>query len=269
MRLNYSFPNVKQYKNLRVAVENKDNRLKIQVSGPKAFFLQYFFKYYFKVYNSMDPVAVHDGSYIYTLYVPPIPSEAHARHFEDFIRRWMFRTRIPLAATISVTNRCQYSCPHCSVPAGRDSEPELSLEELKRIVAECLDLGMTNITFTGGEPLLFAGLEELLRSIPREKAVALVFTNAKDLSAEKARSLKEAGAWGIQISLDSPVPAEHDKLRMPGSFECVEEGVKAAREAGLLVGLSTYATNEFVKKKQADRYRRVGRCLGSAGDQCI
>ena len=262
MRLIYSFSNIEQYKKLKVAVENIDNRLKIRVSGPKAFFLQHFFKYYFKVYNSMEPVAVHDGSYIYTLYVPPIPSEAHARHFEDFIRRWLFGTRIPLAVTISVTNRCQLSCQHCSVPAGESSEPELSTEEFKRVIAQCLDLGTTNITFTGGEPLLFAGLEELLSSIPREKAVALVFTNAQALSEQRARSLKEAGAWGIQISLDSPDPEEHDRFRAAGSFEAVEKGVKAARKAGLLVGLSTYATNESVQEKRLSGIAEWGAAWG-------
>jgi MoaA/NifB/PqqE/SkfB family radical SAM enzyme len=258
----YRFPNIKQYRKLGVAVENEDNRLKIRVSGPKAFLFQHFFKYYFKVYNSMDPVAVHDGSYIYTLYVPPIPSEAHARHFEDFIRRWRFGTRIPLAVTISVTNRCQLSCEHCSVPAGESSGPELSTEEFKRIIAQCLDLGTTNITFTGGEPLLFSGLEELLTSIPREKAVALVFTNALALSEQRARSLKEAGAWGIQVSLDSPDPEEHDRFRAAGSFETVEKGVKAARKAGLLVGLSTYATNESVQKKWLSRIVERGASWG-------
>ena len=262
MRLIYDFPNIKQYKNLKLAVENKNSRLKIRVSGPKAFLLKHLFKYYFKVYDSMEPVAQRDGAYIYTLYVPPIPSEAHARHFEDFIRRWVFRTRIPLAVTISLTNRCQFKCWHCSVPVMGSSEAELSLAELKRIVGQCIDLGTTNITFTGGEPLLFSGLEELLASIPQEKAVALVFTNAQALTEQRARSLKEAGAWGIQVSLDSPDPEEHDRLRIPGSFQAVKNGVKAARDAALLVGLSTYATNPSVQKNSLSGIAEWGAAWG-------
>jgi len=262
MRLIYDFPNINQFRKIKIAVENVDNGLNIRARGPGAFLLRSFLKYYSKVFNSIDPVAVHDGAYVYSLYAPPIPSRAHARIFEAFIRRSLFGTRIPVAVTISVTNRCQLRCGHCSVPVGKASEPELDTEEFKRIIAQSIDLGTTNITFTGGEPLLYSGLEELLRCVPREKAVALVFTNALGLNEERAHSLKEAGAFGIQISLDSPDREEHDKLRAKGSFLSVEKGISAARKAGLLVGLSTYATNESVQKKKLSGIAEWGASWG-------
>ncbi len=117
--------------------------------------------------------------------------------------------------------------------------------EIRRVVRECLDIGISNITFTGGEPLLRDDLEECVASVPPETATSQVFTNALALTAKRARSLKAAGLHGVQISLDSPSPEAHDRLRgMKGAFHAVKEGVKNALDAGLFVGISTYATRK-------------------------
>jgi MoaA/NifB/PqqE/SkfB family radical SAM enzyme len=119
------------------------------------------------------------------------------------------------------------------------------LEELRRTVQQCLDLGVANITFTGGEPLLRDDLEQLISSVSPDQAISQVFTNGLALTPERAKSLKNAGAFGVQISLDSADPAEHDRLRgLDGAFRAVEEGVRNALDAGLLVGISTYATRQ-------------------------
>jgi MoaA/NifB/PqqE/SkfB family radical SAM enzyme len=130
----------------------------------------------------------------------------------------------------------------------------LSLSEVKRVVSECIALGVTNVTFTGGEPLLEPGLEECLTIVPADKAVAQVFSNAVGLNPERVASLKEAGVSGIHISLDSPEAEEHDRWRgRRGLFDLVERGVKNALGEGLLVGLSTYATNESIVSKKLSR----------------
>jgi MoaA/NifB/PqqE/SkfB family radical SAM enzyme len=127
-------------------------------------------------------------------------------------------------------------------------------EEIERVIRESQGLGVSNITFTGGEPLLRDDLERFISSVDREKSMAQVFTNGLGLTKERARSLKEAGASAVQISLDSPVPEEHDRLRaMPGLFEQVRLAVGRAREAGLLVGLSTYAGREFIDQGSLSR----------------
>ena len=98
-----------------------------------------------------------------------------------------------MAATIGVTSQCQYSCEHCSA-AGRSAEqPDMTTEEIKRVINQCLDLGVSNITFTGGEPLLRQDLAALIASVPPEKAVTQVFTNAAALTPEKIAEMCKAG----------------------------------------------------------------------------
>jgi MoaA/NifB/PqqE/SkfB family radical SAM enzyme len=160
--------------------------------------------------------------------------------------------------TIAVTDACPLNCWHCSVPKSAAGKTPLGTGEIKRVIAECLELGVTNITFTGGEPLLRGDLEELIASVPSDKAVSLVFTNAAELTPERAASIRKAGAVGIQISLDSPDPGEHDSRRgRPGLFDLVKSGTENALRAGLLVGLSTYASNESIAQRKLTRITQL------------
>jgi MoaA/NifB/PqqE/SkfB family radical SAM enzyme len=153
------------------------------------------------------------------------------------------KIKIPQAVTIGVTTSCQCHCIHCSAKGRSKTVPVLSNKELKSVIRQSIDLGVPNITFTGGEPLLKANLEEIISSVPKEKAITLIFTNALGLTAKRAQSLKKAGLFGVYISLDSADPAEHDLLRgKKGTFQLVKEGVKNALDVGLLVGISTYIT---------------------------
>ena len=262
--MRYEFPNVKFLKKLKLDVEYIDNRLAVKAKGPFAPLYQRLFSLFFNVYNSVGPVGTSDGAGIYTLYVPPIPSPMHNRHTENFVRRWLYGIRLPLAVTIAVTDKCQLKCGHCSVTQSSPPQPPLSTEELQSVVRQCVDLGTTNVTFTGGEPLLRRDLERVIEAVPQDKAVSLVFTNGIGLTPARARRLKAAGLWGVQVSLDSPDTEEHDRLRgRKGCFDGVRKGIKAARDAGLFVGLSTYATNDSARKRSLERMAELSAAWGA------
>lgn len=262
--MRYPFPNLELLRRVRLEVGFVDGRLVPRVQGPFAPVLRWAFSRFLDVYNHVGAVAEVGPARVYTLYVPPIPSPMHARHTEAFVRRWLLGERVPLAVTIAVTGRCQCSCLHCSAAGASPAGAPLSPDEVRRVVAESVALGATNVTFTGGEPLLRDDLEALVASVPGDAAVALVFTNAIGLSPARARQLRAAGLWGVQVSLDSPDPAEHDRRRgFSGSFEAVRRGVAAAREAGLLVGLSTYATDASVRDGALTRIAALGAAWGA------
>jgi MoaA/NifB/PqqE/SkfB family radical SAM enzyme len=245
MRLEYRFPNIPELKNLSIMVENKGDIVRTAISGTNSLWVRFLIKFYFGFHNKIGTLARLDGSNVYSMYLPPFPSLAHARMFEVFLSSVLFKRKIPMAVTIGVTTGCQYRCIHCSAKGRSKSRSDLSLDELRRTVQQCLDLGVANITFTGGEPLLRDDLEQLISSVSPDQAISQVFTNALALTSERARSLKDAGIFGVQISLDSADPAEHDRLRgFDGAFRAVEEGVQNALDAGLLVGISTYATRQ-------------------------
>ncbi len=243
MRYEYRFPELPELKDTSIWVENRGKRLRTKVEGKCPLWLRVIRRWYFDMFSFTKPIVQSPDGNFYSLYLPPIPSPAHARMFSSTISSIYFKRPLPLAVTIGVTTDCQYLCAHCSAAGRSESASILSLDELKRVVRECLDLGVSNITFTGGEPLLRSDLEECVACVPSELATSQVFTNGLALTINRARSLKEAGLHGVQISLDSPSPEEHDRLRgMTGAFKAVKEGVKNALDAGLYVGVSTYAT---------------------------
>jgi len=197
----------------------------------------------------MRPITVHEGRNVYSLYLPPIPSGGDSRLLEAIFRDKLFGYKTPRAVTIAVTHDCQCRCLHCSAEDYSHSGDTLSLGELDKVITDGIALGLTNVTFTGGEPLLRADLEELITRVPADKAVSQIFTNGALLDAERASSLKAAGLQVLKVSMDSPEPSLHNRLRRrKGSFEEIKRGVRCALDAGLLVGLSTYATNQSVRE---------------------
>jgi MoaA/NifB/PqqE/SkfB family radical SAM enzyme len=261
MRLTYTFPNTPQLRGLSVDVENRGDKLRTKVRGWKSLLYGPLLKLYFSYWNGWraGPIVTRKDGNLYSLYVPPIPSQAHARHVETLLRNWLFRETRPLAVTLAVTAKCQLGCVHCSAAGDGLSREDLSREEIGKVIKESVDLGVTNITFTGGEPLLREDLEELVSLVPRNLAVALVFTNALALDDKRAASLREAGTTAVHISLDSPDSEEHDRFRRkPGAFQAVRAGVQSALRAGLPVCLSTYATNESIRCRKLTRIASLG-----------
>ncbi|MFI5394015.1 MAG: radical SAM/SPASM domain-containing protein [Candidatus Binatia bacterium] len=248
MQHKYRFHHTPELEDLVVDVENRGEKIVVDVSGPRADDLGPFVEAYFQSFNEIGPLTCHEGRNVYSLYWPPVPSEAHARFVEAFWNTWFFGRQTPPVVTFAITDKCQCRCVHCGAATFDGKRSEISLSDMERIVAECVALGVTNVIYTGGEPLLHRDLEACVALVPKEKAVAQVFSNAVALDAARLQALKAAGLYAIKISLDSPNPDEHDRLRgRPGVFAAVERGVRASLDAGLLVGLSTYATNESVR----------------------
>ena len=249
MELEYGFPNLPELKNLRILVNNNNGKIRASLQGNYSLRTWILVKSYFTFHNKIGFLSKFNGSNVVSMYLPPIPSLAHARMFEAFLSSVLYKRLIPMAVTIGVTNSCQCSCVHCSAQGRSKTVPVMTIEELKNVTQQCLDLGISNFTFTGGEPLLRTDLEEIISYISPKQAISIVFTNALELTTQRAHALKKAGLFGVHISLDSSEPTEHNRLRgKKGAFLSVQEGVKNALKVGLMVGISTYATREKALK---------------------
>lgn len=142
---------------------------------------------------------------------------------------------------LSITDRCNYRCVYCR--SGNDGMvySELPLEEYARIVRLFVSLGIEKVRFTGGEPLLRKGLTDLIRSTAElrpafapEARLDLALTTNGHLLAPMARELKSAGLSRITVSMDAVDAATFERItRVPGGFERVRDGIRAAQDAGL------------------------------------
>ncbi len=138
---------------------------------------------------------------------------------------------------LSVTDLCNLRCRYCMPEEGIPKRPHdeiLTFEELTEIVGAAVELGVTKVRITGGEPLVRRGITDLcadLRAIPGLKELA-VTTNGV-LLPELAKPLKEAGVDRVNISLDTLDPVKYRELTRCGELQQVLDGIEAAREAGL------------------------------------
>jgi GTP 3',8-cyclase len=140
---------------------------------------------------------------------------------------------------VSVTDRCNYKCVYCRTGEMGAQYPELQIDEYLRLIKLFVGLGVSKVRLTGGEPLLRRGLVDMVKELSTWRTVGgepldLALTTNGHLLAELAAPLKAAGLNRVTVSMDAVDAATFEKItRIPGSFETVLNGVRAARAAGL------------------------------------
>jgi MoaA/NifB/PqqE/SkfB family radical SAM enzyme len=198
----------------------------------------------------------------FSYHLPPVKSRAYERFYRNIIDRGLGREWGPHAVTIAVTQDCNASCVHCSA-FRRSGGGSLTTGEWCDVIDQCAELGITDIIITGGEPLLRPDLDVLVRRIVENDCVADIFTNGSMLNEENLEKISAAGCDTLFVSLDSPVPEEHDSLRgVPGLYDKVIEGIKLAVSKGMAVGISTYMDRESIHKDYHHRFLELSKELG-------
>ncbi len=149
---------------------------------------------------------------------------------------------------VSVTDRCNFRCVYCRTGNEGAQFAELPHDDYLRIIRLFVSLGVEKIRFTGGEPLLRAGLVDLVASVARMRTtfapdgtrthlgvpLDLALTTNGHLLAAMAQPLRDAGLTRVTVSMDA-VDAETFSAitRVPRSFDRVLAGIRAAANAGL------------------------------------
>lgn len=148
---------------------------------------------------------------------------------------------------LSVTDRCDLRCVYCMSEhmTFLPKAEVLSLEELDEIASTFVDLGVSKLRLTGGEPLVRKGLMGLIERLSRHltsgalKEIALT-TNGTRL-AEFAGELARLGVRRVNVSMDSLRPDVFARLTRGGDLAKVQAGIEAARAAGLEIKINVVA----------------------------
>ncbi|MGL6105659.1 GTP 3',8-cyclase MoaA [Romboutsia sp.] len=146
-------------------------------------------------------------------------------------------------ARISLTEKCNLKCIYC-VPADepikeKQDDEILSLDDYKIIIKALSSVGISKIRFTGGEPLQYRGLDELVyyaANICKIKTVSIT-TNGIGLK-DRVESLMKNGLNTINISLDTLDKDRYKKITGGGDFDDVIESIKKAMELNLKVKIN-------------------------------
>jgi cyclic pyranopterin phosphate synthase len=146
--------------------------------------------------------------------------------------------RVATDLRVSLTDRCNLRCSYCMPPEGLDWLPNPSLltdAEMVRLVTIAVELlGVTEVRFTGGEPLLRRGLPAIVVGVAalRPRPEISLTTNGIGLD-RLAAPLHAAGLDRINVSLDTLRPVTFMQLAKRNRLDDVLAGLAAAAATGL------------------------------------
>ncbi|MGA9654682.1 MAG: radical SAM protein, partial [Polyangia bacterium] len=124
----------------------------------------------------------------------------------------------PRICVWEVTLACNAACVHCGSWAGPARPDELSTDEALAACAAMAELGVREVTLSGGEPLLRADWPEIVSALRGHGLVVEMISNGLGLDATKAARIAQSGIRSVSLSVDGDAPV-HDRLRgVPGAF---------------------------------------------------
>ena len=148
---------------------------------------------------------------------------------------------------VSVTDRCDFRCVYCMAEdmTFLPKAEVLSLEELDRLCSAFVRLGVKKLRLTGGEPLVRKNILFLFRALSRHlESGALeeltLTTNGSQL-AKYADELRSLGVRRVNVSVDTLDPQKFTAITRWGRLDKVQEGLAAAKAAGLQIKINAVA----------------------------
>lgn len=134
---------------------------------------------------------------------------------------------------IEVTQKCPLNCLHCSSESNKAKDVELSFKEVSKVVQEAKEMGVKKIAISGGEPLLYDYLIDVIKECNRHYISTIIYTTGiktikLEIPSDKyIKDVKRTGINKIIFSIHGSVPETHDKItRISGSFEKTINSVK-------------------------------------------
>jgi MoaA/NifB/PqqE/SkfB family radical SAM enzyme len=150
----------------------------------------------------------------------------------------------PCTVVIEPTERCNLNCPGCYAKSTREGG-DLPYDRLEQVVAEVIDMGVTLVTLSGGEPFLREKTDQAISRLGRQfpDRGFLVYTNGTLIDEEIARRLAGVGNVFPAISVEG---FEHqtDARRGRGIYRQNRQARAYLRARGVMTGFSATVTRE-------------------------
>ena len=177
----------------------------------------------------------------------------------------------PYALLAEITYRCPLHCPYCSNPiavrngnlaggapatpgktGSRELAPscngELSTDEWTRVIREAAALGILQIGFSGGEPLVRRDLPELVHAAREAKLYTNLITSGIGLADDRLGALRNAGLDSIQLSFQSNNTGLADEIAGARAHQHKLAAAAKIRAAGIPLSL-----NFVIHRRNIDR----------------
>lgn len=129
---------------------------------------------------------------------------------------------------IEVTQKCPLNCRHCSSDATPAAAVEMDAAQCRDLITEAASMGVRDVAFSGGEPLWWDGLADVVTLSSSLNLNATIYTSGNVAGvAARLRSLKEAGLARCIFSLFGCSADSHELITTTrGSFERTVEAIR-------------------------------------------
>lgn len=141
-------------------------------------------------------------------------------------------------AFIELTRACNLRCTHCLNNSGTKMDNQLSKEEILKLIKDLADCGLQEVRLTGGEPLLFQGIYDIIKCATDNGLYVSIGTNGTLVTKEIARKLKEAGLKKAVVSIDGNKDV-HDSIRGLGNYDKAFAGLMNLKDEGIVVRINS------------------------------
>lgn len=141
----------------------------------------------------------------------------------------------PLALLAELTHRCPLRCPYCSNPLALErAGAELDTAAWQRVLSEAAALGVLQVHFSGGEPLVRRDLVSLVAYAAQAGLYGNLITSGIGLDAARMAALARAGLEHVQLSLQDSDPGQGDRVAgLAGAQAQKHRAAQLVRDAGL------------------------------------
>ncbi|MEP6686614.1 MAG: radical SAM protein, partial [Verrucomicrobiota bacterium] len=154
----------------------------------------------------------------------------------------------PYAFLAELTYRCPLHCPYCSNPTQMRSDRELTTDEWRRVIDEAAELGVLQIGFSGGEPLVRRDLAKIVHAAREAKLYTNLITSGVGLDENRARELRDAGLDSVQLSFQSDDADLADEIAGTRAHQRKLDAATSVRAAGISLSL-----NFVIHRRNIDR----------------
>lgn len=172
--------------------------------------------------------------------------------------------KLPILSEIALTYTCNIKCRFCYAACTQhEVDNRLDVAGFKKVLDIIrYEAEVPSVSFTGGEPTTFKDLTELIYYASNHNKMRVnLITNGTLITPQKAREFKEAGLSSAQVSIESAIPEEHDRITgIKGSHQASVNGLKSLKDAGIIV--HPHFTICSMNKDNLDQYPEFCRRLG-------
>lgn len=167
-------------------------------------------------------------------------------NYKSQFEKWKYsklRDENPGKLTIVLTEGCNHICDYCFKSCNYERKKEVDLKKWRDVIEQADEIGVQQITFSGGEPFLYKGLFSLIELCSAKGIYTKISTNGTCLGEGVIRKLHDAGAEYIHLSLPAVTDSLYDMITgSQGDLERVKAAVRLLKRYGFYIRVKMVLT---------------------------